>query len=227
MTVIDIPTEQSTAVTDLAMALITCACGFVIYRQRKHDCFKALIWLSIFGFLFLASVLGAVAHGLSWAPATRRMIWQPLNLCLGLLMAMFVVAAAYDRWGRRVAMRFLPITCATGVAFFITTLVVPQSFVWFVIFESSGMLFALFLYVTDVSLNRSRESTMIAIGLLLSILAAVVQSMESIRFTLIWQFDNNGAFHFIQILGMLFIAYGVQRALSKRAQTRAFAQKPV
>ncbi len=48
-----------------------------------------------------------------------------------------------------------------------------------------------------------------ALGVLISMVAAAVQAMNTIRMEFIWEFDNNGIFHLIQIPGLLALLWGL------------------
>jgi hypothetical protein len=52
-----------------------------------------------------------------------------------------------------------------------------------------------------------------AAGILVSILAAGIQAKKSICLTLIWQFDHNGIYHIVQMLGLILLLVGLRRSL--------------
>ena len=98
---VDIPTERTTAATDLLLAIIALGCLVAIARYRSYHPWKVGLWISIFAMLVVASGLGSVAHGLTMSAETNRMLWHPLNLALGVMVALIVVAAILDKWGER------------------------------------------------------------------------------------------------------------------------------
>jgi hypothetical protein len=100
-------TELTTAATDAAIALVAAGCVLALNRHRARDPRRVQIWTWVFGLLVLASVLGALAHGLDLSATVRAWLWQPLYLTLGLIVAMFVVAALYDFRGEQAARRAL------------------------------------------------------------------------------------------------------------------------
>ena len=95
MELVDVATERTTAATDAVMALAAAA-AIVVLRRTTPRSFGRAVWQAAFAALALASVLGAVAHGLELLPATRELLWQPLYLALGVTMALFVVGAVRD-----------------------------------------------------------------------------------------------------------------------------------
>lgn len=158
MEFIDIPTEQTTAVTDLILAATSFGSALHLRRYRIANPWKANLWVWAFGLLSLASALGAVAHGLKLSLATNRLLWQPLNIALGLAIALFVVGAVYDLWGRRVAGRMLPIVIGIGLAFFAVTQIVTGTFLVLVIYEVVAMLVALIIYTLTETLGPTFEA---------------------------------------------------------------------
>ena len=83
--------EHTTAATDAVLALAALAAIVVI--RRTPASFGRSVWVAALAALLLASLLGAVAHGLRLSPALREFLWQPLYLSLGVTMALFVVGA--------------------------------------------------------------------------------------------------------------------------------------
>ena len=133
MRFINIPTEQTTAVTDVLLALVALASVFHLsHIGAESDTFKAHIWSWAFGLLAFASALGAIAHGFQMSEQLNSLLWKPLNLALGLTVAMFAVGVVYDLWGLAAARRVLPILIGIGVVFFSVTVVVPGSFLVFI-----------------------------------------------------------------------------------------------
>ena len=153
-------------------------------------------------------MLGAITHGLKLEPATTDLLWRLLNLTLGLTVALFVVAAVYDHWGRQVARRALPLLLAVGLGFFLTTQLRPGSFRVFVLYEAVALLIALLLYVRLALVCRMQGGGAMIGGILPSLLAAV-QTRGTGAFTLIWPFDHNGVFHLIQLLGLVALLWGI------------------
>ncbi len=222
MELIDIPTEQTTAATDLLLAAVAGA-GIVLLRRPGGDPWKARLWVTAFAGFAIASLLGALAHGLKLAPATTDLLWRLLNLTLGLTVALFVVAAVYDHWGQQVAQRTLPLLLAVGLGFFLTTQLRPGSFRVFVLYEAVALLIALLLYVRLALVRRMPGAGAMICGILLSLLAAAVQTRGTVAFTLIWPFDHNGAFHLIQMLGLVALLWGIRSSIAGAAGSVASA----
>ncbi len=65
---ISIPTEQTTAWTDLILTLLALACLIAMKEIAKPKPIWTSAWRGVFGLLALASFLGALAHGIQWTP---------------------------------------------------------------------------------------------------------------------------------------------------------------
>jgi hypothetical protein len=210
---IDSPTEQTTAATDVILAgMALVAAGYLILIGQAQPG-KASLWAWAFTFLATGALLGAVAHGLKMSEATRRKIWHPLFLALGLTVALFVVGPIYDLWGPAAAWVALPVSIVVAVGFFVATLVWPHNFIVFVIYEAVAMLFALAGYLWLAFDGRLPGAWLMVTGILVTIVAAAVQASGSVSFTLIWKFDHNGAYHLIQLVGIVLLVAGLRAAL--------------
>jgi hypothetical protein len=218
MKFVDLPTERVTAVTDLILALLALGGALYLRQLNSTDPWKANLWASAFGLLVLAAGLGAIAHGFQMSAAVNQWFWRPLNLSLGLVIALFVVGVSYDLWGLPQAQRVLPITIAIGLAFFGVTLLKPGSFIIFIIYEAVAMVFALGAYVWLAARGQLSGAGWMAGGVLVTIIAAAVQAGwkgQDNPLTLIWQFDQNGLYHLIQMAGVVLLLMGLRAALER------------
>ena len=219
MEFIDIPTEQTTAATDVLLALVALVSVVYLLRIGKgRDPWKTRIWAWGFGLLAFASALGAVAHGFKMSEQLNDLLWKPLNLALGLTIAMFAVGVVYDRWGEASSRRVLPILIGVGVAFFVVTVVIPGSFLVFILYEAVAMLFALVVYVLLAARRHLVGASVMAAGILITIVAAGIQASGAVVLTIIWEFDHNGIFHLIQVVGVAVLVAGLRMALCPGAQ---------
>lgn len=201
-------TELTTAATDLLLAILSVWGIAVLLRLRNRDRLKTSIWIFMFSLLGIASVLGAIAHGLAISDETRDLLWKPLNLALGLLVAFFLVGAALDTWGERAARALMPIAVVVGSAFFLYTWLVPGSFLVFVAYKAVVMLVTFALYVRLALRRKDAWPWLMAAGVGLNVVAAAVQQSAA-HIRLIWTFDHNGVFHLIQAVAVLVLLAGL------------------
>jgi hypothetical protein len=202
-------TEQTTAVTDAVLALVSLGCAACLLHAGREDRWRSGVWAAAFGMVGAAATLGAVAHGLQWSPRAYAVLWQPLFLLLGLSIALFVVGVIHDLWGRRAAGRALPAAVVTALGFYLLTLLVPGCFLLFSLLQLSAVAFAALAYAGLAVGGRRADFALVTAGMVLSIVAAVVQTRHSVSLTLIWQFDHNGVYHLIQMPGLVLLAAGL------------------
>lgn len=214
MIIVSSPTEQMTALTDLALFVLTVALALGVSRWRgagARD--KAAIWMWVAGLLALASLLGAIAHGLEMSDRARALVWQPLNLCLGLGLGLFMAGAILDLAGRAAARKAIPPLLGVGILFYLVTRLIPGTFMTFIAYEAVALLFSLGAYGW-LAANRALPGAgwMVA-GVLVTIVAAVVQATGTAGTAIVSSFDNNGVFHLIQMVGIVLIALGLRLGL--------------
>jgi uncharacterized protein DUF6962 len=206
------PTEQTTAVTDGLLFLLCLACVLYLRRIGRRDPWKTSLWCWTFGLVGLGSALGAVVHGFKHSSVVRELLWQPIHLSLGLAVALFLVGAIYDLRGARAARRSLPAMAAVAVAIYGITRIVPGTFLM-ILYEGAVMLLSLAAYSGLAWRGRLKGAGLMAAGVFITILASVVQATRSLSFTLLWPFDHNGIFHWVQMVGVLVLAAGLRAAL--------------
>jgi hypothetical protein len=204
------PTEQTTAVTDIILALVAFGGALVLQwaSVKTGGPWRIPIWSGAIGLIGLAAALGAAAHGLILKPNHHNRIWQVLNLALSLAVSLFVVGVINDLWGTGLARKALPYVLLAGLGFYLTTLIYPGIFLVFIVYEGLALALAFCAYLL-LAVKGEPGAEFMAGGILLSILAAGVQARKSISFTLIWKFDHNGAYHIVQTIGLLLLIAGL------------------
>jgi len=207
------PTEKTTAFTDILLALA--ATGAICYLQwlKSPEVWKVNIWSWAFGFIALSSFLGAIAHGLELTESAHQWIWNLLNLGLGLAVSAFVIGVAYDVWGLAAARTILPWMVGMALGFYLITHFFPGIFLVFIVFEALALMFAGCAYGWLEFKGQLNGSWIMAVGILVSIVAAGIQATRISYVKVIFEFDHNGIFHMIQILGILFLLMGLRLSL--------------
>ena len=215
MQFVTVQTELTTAATDVFLALLALVSAAYLYHFRRLNPWKILLWCWIMSLLALGSLLGAFVHGFKLSSTIFNVLWFPLYLSLALAVALFVIIATYDGWGLPASRRTLPFVLIAGCVFTIV-LQYTGNFLLFILYEGVAMLFALGVYLWLVIMRKLPGAALITCGILLTIIAAIVQTNYSIKFTVIWQFDNNGLFHLIQMAGIVFLVAGVRRSAKEK-----------
>ena len=207
------PTELTTAATDAAIALVSLLCLAALLRHRNRHPHRVRIWACVFVLLALASVLGAIAHGLELSATVRDGLWRPLYLALSLVVALFAVGAVFDYAGARAARLALLPMLVLAFGFFALTQISSGSFRLFVAYESVAMLAALLLYALLTLQSRLEGAGIVAAGILMNLLAAAIQATETVSLTLVAPFDHNGVFHLVQIVALVVLTAGLTRGM--------------
>jgi hypothetical protein len=209
-----VPTELTTATTDAVLAILCVVALVMIRRRRAADPWKVGLWSWLLGLLALASVLGTVAHGLELSESFLDLLWQPLYLSLGLVVALFTVAAIRDRFGEAAARRALPWMIVLGFGFFAVTRIGSGTFLVFVAYEAIAMLIALILYVDAAIRPRVAGAAVMAVGVALNLVAAAVQQSSVTLDLAGLPLDHNGVFHLVQMVAVVVLTAGVLRGLT-------------
>jgi len=205
-------TELTTAATDAVLGLLCLAVFLRFLAIRVNATWKRALWCWVFGLLGLASVLGAVVHGLELSASVVAVLWRPLYLSLGLAVALFLIGGIHDWRGEAAARALLPWAVGIGASFFALTQLLGGAFLIFVIYEATAMVATLAMYVFLSTTGRLAGAGMITLGIGLSIVAAAVQA-SALSVRLIVPFDHNGLFHLVQLAATAALANGLRRGL--------------
>lgn len=206
-----LPNELTTSATDVILALLNFGLAWSLLRSMK-DKRKGRIWAAALMLLGLAAATGAVRHGFAWDEGMRWWFRQPLNLCLGLAMGLFVTGMVYDLRRASLPRYLLPGMLFIGLLFYAVTLTIEGSFIVFIAYEATALLTALCVYLYLGSRKQFPGAYLMAGGIVVSIAAAVIQATKVLHFTLIWEFDHNGVFHLVQLPGVWLLYAGVRRS---------------
>lgn len=215
--IINIPTEQTTAATDVLLAILAFVVTVKVYKSGKSvDLKKTKIWVWAFGLLTFAAADGAVAHGLQMSKFTNFILWQPLNLALGVAIGLFVAGVVYDYRNFSLPKVLIPVLLVFAVLFFTITVLYPDAFIIFIIYEAIAMIFAFVVYTILASRKKLKGASLMAAGILVTIIAAAIQAIETIKVSAIWVFDHNGIFHIVQMIGLMILLRGLQAEFNSR-----------
>src|SRR4051812_41652512 len=208
--------ERTTAATDAVLAAAALAAIAVLGRLPRS--FGRSVWMAALGSLTVASVLGAVAHGVRLPSASRELLWQPLYLSLGITMALFVVGAVRDWRGDRAGRRILRPMLGIAVVFYLVTWLTGGNFLAFVVYEAAALLFSLTVYLRLARGTRRPGAAAMAAALGVSLAAGGIQAADLGSVRLVWEFDHNGLFHLVQLIGLVLLVAGLRRLLPLSAE---------
>ncbi len=206
---VESPTEQTTAVTDLILSLQAVGAIWLMNKSLVRRPVWTELWTWLFSLLSAASLLGAISHGITLHPSVDSAIWIVVYLTLGMMMALFLIAAVTMHWNPDLGKRCLPYGMVIAFTFFLVTQFWSDSFLLFVIYEAISMLLALILYLSCVWIRKEKGAGYLAAGVFVGIVAAALDTQSSIRLTFIWTFNNHGVFHLVQMISLLLLTLGV------------------
>jgi hypothetical protein len=204
------PFERMTALTDIILGVLAV---YVTAQIAQYTGFKAEVWAWAFGLLACSAFVAAISHGFEMSQKTNDRIWMPVNLSLGLALSLFVIGALLDLSGEALAKTALPFMLAAGFIFFLITVFIPGNFLVFIAYEAVAMLFSLGVYIFLAFNETLPGAGWMLAGVGVTIMAAVVQAIGKPGRSILWYFDNNGMFHWIQMLGLILLFVGLQTSL--------------
>lgn len=203
-----VTTELTTGATDALLALLAAAGARWIRTRPRIEPARGRAWSLVFLLLAGASALGAIAHGLDLPARTRALLWHPLYLLLGLLVAAFLVAAIHDLGGERAARRSRWPLLSAGVGFYASAQLLGGAFIVFVAYEAAAMLSALAIYLLLAARSQLPGAGVIAAGILLNLVAAGVQA-STLSMDVGVPLDHNGLFHVVQGVAVVVMLAGI------------------
>ncbi len=220
---VEVPAEQTTAATNLVLCLIASAGILTLHRLRRHDAWKTAIWSAAFTSLLVASAAAAAGHGLKLSPGVYATAWTLSYLSLALMIACPVVGVTHDLWGAPASRRAAPVMATIAVLFFVV-IRSDSAFLVIILYEAVFMGLTLLGYGYLALIRRRTGSGLISTGLLVTLLAAVVQATHIVpQIRLVWVFDHNGHYHLVQAVGLILLILGLRAALLAERPTAVAA----
>lgn len=211
-------TEQTTAATDALLGIQALLLAGFLQKYAGVKPWRTRIWQSLLALTAAVALTGAVAHGIVMSKTTYELLWKPMLLCLGLVVATVVLAAVYDLWGRERAKKWLPWLGGVAVVFLVLTQMPGTTFLIFILYEVAGMLFGLGAYAVLTVKKHLPGAGIVTAGIALQIIAAGVQAAGPFEVLFIWHFDHNGIFHIIGMAATFLMVFGVARGMADPEQ---------
>lgn len=208
-----VATEQTTAATDVMLALLSMGCMAFLWSVRRVDRWKVSCWILAIGSLAIASLLGAVVHGIRMPPHVRQQLWMPLNVLLITTAVFILTGTIYDRWGRRVAARAAAFIIALATALLLAMIAGIRARLLLPAAEVTGLLFTIGTYLQLTWKKQCPGNLYMLTGMIITLIAGLVETMQITALHFIWQFDANGIFHLVQAPALALITLGVRKSL--------------
>jgi len=188
--------ELTTAATDALLTVVVIA-GIAWLCRVAPPSPRRTLWVRGLALFAVAGALGAFVHGFDLDPGAR---------------AFFSAGAIGDWRGDAPARRALPFLLALAFGFYLLTRLSGGRFLVFVIFEAAALFFALAVYAR-LAFQGKRGASLVVMGLVLSLAGGLLQA-SSLSVRAIWEFNHNGLYHLVQLVGVVFLVAGLRGTLS-------------
>jgi len=209
--------ERSTASTDMILA-VEFLLFAVLFIKAAPGNLRAAAWSCPFLLLAGAFLIGAIAHGFQMPAKTNELLWHFIAAASAFGLAN-LVSASVGEW-RPAWYKQSVIGVSFAAVAFIGITVEFSAFAVYVGFTLIAMAIVSWLNAIGFKNSGNRNYLMIILGAVLTAIASLVQLIEGIHFTLIWEFDHNGAFHLVQILAGIFLGFGISGLMKSSALSR-------
>lgn len=197
---IDIPTERTTAATDLVLAIQTGAMTIALALNPSLHVFRGWLWIGVFGGMFLTAGLGTVAHGFMMTRRTNTILWQILTFCFSVCYVLIISSIVHDLLGPEAGRVALAACSLLGLALVAFCIGFP-AFVPRIIYIGVGLgacILGASAWLAFVA--RTPGSLPMLAGMLLASVATLVEARKRFRLRLVWEFDHHSGYHFLQFL---------------------------
>ncbi|MBR2990795.1 MAG: hypothetical protein IKF51_04945 [Solobacterium sp.] len=202
--------EMTTTVTDLINGILTIILIILLQKCCPESAHRKL-WTGTLILFAAVSLYGVPIHGIRMSEQTKSLLWVFMYLLMSLMLASFVVTMHHDLLGhsRKTERAVLGITLVFCAVFVFLQLYGTKGRA-FLVFGAYGALCALYiLYMLIPRLKMHERNRWYLAGLVVFILATVLQSIKTIRFTLIWDFNYNGVYHALLAVFVLLMYRGI------------------
>lgn len=203
---IESATERTTAMTDLILAVEFLLFAIFFFKYASSGK-RAAAWSIPFLLLSGAFLTGAIAHGFQMPEETNRLLWLLLAGCSAFGLA-HLVSASVGEWKPAWYTKSVIGMSLAAIAFVGIT-VKYSSFTVYVVFIVITMTLVSWLNAMRLEHSGNKKHLLIVLGAVLTAIGSLVQLVKSIHFTIIWQFDYNGAFHLVQMFAGIFLGLGI------------------
>ena len=210
----DSPTELTTSITDALLAVECLLLAAYLRRGKVMDSWRVELWRWVFRLMAASSIVGAAVHAFVMPGALQTVLWRLLYLILGILVAIFLIAAVYDWRGRLLTARLMPFGILSGFAFLALTELTNGLFIVFIAYEATMLAFAMAIYLYLAATQKHKGALLVAVAILANMAAGAVQA-SSLAISNPVPLDHNGLFHLVQMAGAAMLGGGVKMGMPK------------
>lgn len=165
------------------------------------------------------SVAGFFIHGFVMSLELNNVLWCVMYLLLTFAICAYAIAVKYDLDGEKGLAPFFKrsilIASIVAVALGVMNYLLPD---WsFLLFSAYGL--AYMIYCIIRLWGKKKETPAFGwyiVAIIVMIIGSVLQSVKSIHFTIIWEFNYNAVYHWMTLLFMLIQFHGVRRVAADR-----------
>ncbi|MFZ5825775.1 MAG: DUF6962 family protein [Bacillota bacterium] len=198
--------QPTAALTDLLLALTAFAMAWGALRHSVRTGSRRTRWWSLgYGLLGLGAFLGFLTLG--FRTGLEPLFYYVSRLSVGIAVLAMLTAVVESLVSPAAARRWRWLFLLAFVAYYGATLA-GGSFLVFILYSGTALVATLTLELYRWLGRREAGAGWMALGMALSILAAVLQAAK-LSFTLVWTFDHNGVYHLVQTVALFFLYRGV------------------
>lgn len=203
--------ERTTAATNVILSMAAAGSAIYLQWQLQGPAWRLGLWSWSFGLVALSAAFAGVYHGFSLTEVKRKALWQILTGSLSMAISLFLVGVFYDVCGADAAERGLPIILAAGLLIFGVSRMFPGLFTVFVVYQLLALAIAFSAYAWMAASGAMQGAGWMAAGVLVSMIAAGIQTARDWHASVVWEFDHNGVFHLVQVIGLILICVGLSK----------------
>lgn len=207
MDFIQIPTEQTTAATDVVFAVIAILIVFLLKSDTNKK--RNLMWKGYFFCYFIGGVLGAIGHGIKIDAGVLDVIWNVMYLFLGLGIGFFTIAVLNDLFNKKISKFLAGLCLLPSVLFYLVTVFISGSFTVFVVYTLAITIFGLVVYAIIFARTKDKAILILFSGISFTVLTGVAHAFVTGEIHFIWVFDKNSVMHIIQTAGLALTYLGI------------------
>ena len=197
--------EITTAVTDLINAIVALVPVCWLMRRKPHE--KGdLLWAATLLLFDLVSFYGFFLHGFTAIAAMSRMLWLSLYPISCFMVATYASTIKYEVDGEKGFRRFAGISfaCAVIVSFVLDIIHLhglKYAYTFYAAYCAVNLIYIVVKVAPKARADRAYRIYIAAIAILIA--GSALQSVKSIHFALIWEFNYNSVYHFMTLAFLL------------------------